>query len=920
MNTMPRIKSLQTFLSGLIFSVTCALLVQTALAADPATNQALTGSLPLSAIQPAAPPAISMAPVTLNPFIQQIDVSSNLALFHDPSASLPIREVLKHADEFQVASRKDLARSFNAGAFWLSLEIRNDMGQDFERWLVVGHPRIQHVDLFVLTADGRTWDNARSGTAVARDQKPIQALDPVFPILLKAGQTHRLMIRIHSQTAVDMSAVLWIPEAYRTFAAESKLLLMLVLGGLLLGTFVSFAIFIGHREQPYVWLGLLQLSIVLLEATREGFLPSYLWPSNIPFYSPILLIWGGFSSFAIASIVTSTLPNGMFPRYTLGLIKTIRWASLGLVALGFYHYGWAVRLLSMTTIVLMLLSMVTTFWIYRRGFAPALYLALGLFLTWGIETLRQLANLSALPWAMHLSTSAGLLFATPVILLGLVRRTSDLAEQLVLSHQVDKAKTEFLARINHELRSPLNTIIGFARMLQRESPRLTVHEGTHGIEQHSMRLLSMIDELLDESRLRAGRLSLAPTHLSLADWYANLCATWLINAELAGNQFVAQPFKSLGSDTPCCIVADGQRLRQVLDNLLSNANRHTESGTLELCLSTQASDRADQVILNFAVIDTGQGIAPEHLEKIFEPFYRGTAASTKDPLRRAGFGMGLSITQELLRLMGSELRVSSAPGQGSTFSFSLTCTRCLPTELDCTLQTMASESSANIASSTITKPTAGQKSQPSINHTLPMANPQDLRILIVDDEANARLTLSDTLTSLGYFAESADSGEAAIGMLAAAGSCPNFDLVITDQRMDNGDGWFVLDTLRAEWPDLPVILLSGEAPDPHRTAPTSLNASLCFDAALRKPIEDQVLDRTVKQVISGHRNRQYQQLLSWVNEGEITQIEQWCQRANACPRQLVDKVLAAAHRLDFSAIEILLQNEISSLGKMPHAH
>lgn len=180
---------------------------------------------------------------------------------------------------------------------------------------------------------------------------------------------------------------------------------------------------------------------------------------------------------------------------------------------------------------------------------------------------------------------------------------------------------------------------------------------------------------------------------------------------------------------------------------------------------------------------------------------------------------------------------------------------------------------------------------------------------MVDDEPAARLTLSDTLEAMGFATESADTGEAAVGVLAAASQRAHFNLVITDQRMDNGDGWFVLDTIRAEYPELPVILLSGEAPDPHRDAPTTLNKSLCFDAVLRKPVADAVLADTIRQVIHDHRQQQYQQLLNWIEEGEITEIEQWCQRPNSFAPAWENKVLAAAHRLDFCAIQTLIEHE-----------
>jgi signal transduction histidine kinase/CheY-like chemotaxis protein len=450
------------------------------------------------------------------------------------------------------------------------------------------------------------------------------------------------------------------------------------------------------------------------------------------------------------------------------------------------------------------------------------------------ETARQLANLGLLPWiaAMEFSTFFFLL-ASPLILLGLAEQTRQLTERLHVAEQLQQAKSAFLAKISHELRSPLNTILGYNRMLARGTAKLTLAEGTAGIEKSALRLLSLIDELLDEARAAAGQLTIAPAPLSLRPWLDDICSTFMINAEATHNRFLC----TISGELPALIEVDGGRLRQVLDNLLNNANRHTRQGTITLACTARIVGQ--EALLDFSVADDGDGIPADRLPAIFEPFVRGHVAS-KDALPSGGVGLGLPICRELVRQMGSEIAVTSAPGKGSCFSFSLRC------------RILAAESSHPHA---------------------PTALPQDTgpRVLLVDDDDAQLGLLADLFEQSGFAVGAAAGGHAALELLDQA----DWDVLITDQMMPEVDGWSVLHRVRTARPELPVILLSAMEP----CQPADFPADVRFDAILLKPASPEDVLATawllILRVGSGGTVPAWATLARLAGEGDVSGIEDW---------------------------------------------
>jgi CheY-like chemotaxis protein len=293
------------------------------------------------------------------------------------------------------------------------------------------------------------------------------------------------------------------------------------------------------------------------------------------------------------------------------------------------------------------------------------------------------------------------------------------------------------------------------------------------------------------------------------------------------------------------VLIDGKRLRQVLENLLSNANRHTENGTITLACVASLSGR--EAVLDFVVEDTGEGIDAKRLQVIFEPFVRGATSS-------AGHGLGLSICRELVRLMGGDIAVTSTPGRGSRFTFSL---RCPMVEVD-----------------PMSSPPAAPSPAPA-KEKVQACN--DFRVLLVDDDRDQLDLLGRQLEEEGFHVERAFGGRDAITQFNKA----DWHAVITDQVMPEVDGWAVLSALREATPAIPVILLSAVPPQ----RPAGFPAGTDFDAVLSKSVSiEDVVTTTCALILKvgvGETALDWRELARLANEGEVSAIEEWITSARA---------------------------------------
>ncbi len=237
-------------------------------------------------------------------------------------------------------------------------------------------------------------------------------------------------------------------------------------------------------------------------------------------------------------------------------------------------------------------------------------------------------------------------------------------------------KSQFLANMSHELRTPLNAIIGVTEMLLEDAQaaaqpdQIEAHERILRAGKH---LLALINDILDLSKIEAGKLELSLESVALGPLVEDVVATIRPLASKNGNQVVLECPAAVGT-----IRTDPTRLRQALLNLASNAGKFTERGTIRVEVGRQATEGGRDWV-TMAVSDTGIGMTPEQMAKLFEEFTQADASTTR---KYGGTGLGLAISRRLCRMMGGDITVSSTPGQGSTFTIRLPADARAPARLE----------------------------------------------------------------------------------------------------------------------------------------------------------------------------------------------------------------------------------------------
>ncbi|MCP4130397.1 MAG: response regulator [bacterium] len=751
---------------------------------------------------------LSAPPVELKQGLDWYELGLHLEYLENPGKKLEIEDVSSpgFSGRFISSNSEHLSLGFTNSAYWVRFRLRETEQRKLsaERWyLELAYPLLDHVELYIPQKKG-TFSVKKTGDVYPFAFREVQHRNFVFELDCNKQQEQTYYLYIKTKSSVQLPLALWTMKSFIRQQQQSFIGYGIFFGIMLVMIIYNLFLFFVIRIKSYILYVLFVMANLFWQASMEGFCFQYLWPNSpvwanrsIPFFIALLIITG------ILFCKDFLQTKISLPRLNiiLGILFLI--ASFNTVASFFVGYAVITQITIICSIASGCFMLLAGYISMANGYRPAIFYSIA----WTAPLLGTLvlafSKFGIVPKGFLIDHSQQFGCILEVILLSfalgdrinIIKQEKEEAQSRAIEnlHIADTLKDEFLANTSHELRTPLNGIIGIAdSMISGSEDRLSNENRANLalIISSGKRLANLVNDILDFSKLKNKDIELSRKPLDirlLADLVLDL------SRPLAGTKNL-ELVNAIKPEVPP-VLGDENRIQQVLFNLVGNAVKFTESGTVSISADLTEPIRKETPGLKITVSDTGIGIPVEKQAHIFKFFEQADGSLSR---KYGGTGIGLPIARQLVELHGGELVVESEAGKGARFSFTL------PVSTEAA--GIKNDDLENIRVSRVRDYVLEAVSSAESSLSGNESEEKSGILLVVDDDLVNLQVIKNYLSREGYACTFASNGNQALDIVQEK----EFDLLLLDIMMPKISGYEVCRHLREQYSlyELPILMLT----------------------------------------------------------------------------------------------------------------
>ena len=747
----------------------------------------------------------------LPPHLDGLNLAPYLSYWYDSAADSTLENARVHwfKGDFGALPNPAANLGFSSGSHWFHVAMRNSLSKRRMVLVEVDYPILDQVEFF-CNAPGQVPIYYPAGDHVQYSSRVIKVRNFVVPLDLAPNGWMECLIRVHSSSNVIFPIHAFDTIPYIEKSERINWGLGILYGVAFALLLYNLVIYLTTREVVYLYFVLHVLGGLGYTTSVDGTLADFWISLDLQDLGMLISICVSAGAGILFGLEYLQIRKAWPAAFVVGTVLFMIMMGFGVLVL-VAPLMWSHFVITLSALLVGAFLFFLGMWRWRDGYAPAQFYVIGygtvmLMIVWMcLNVLVLNADVRWITYGMSLAWLCELILLS----LGLSYRikenkrvSSALTQQVQAALNESSSKTEFMAKVSHEVRTPMNGIMGLVELLMGTKLDDEQRRYLSAIKHAGLGLQDVINDVLDFSRIEAGKLVLAPAPFELQPLLQDVCGIYEFEARRKRIElgcFIAE-------GAPLQLIGDVGRIRQVLLNLLSNALKYTDQGYVHINVHLTDQILADQLVLRFEVEDSGVGISLQDQRKLFQSF---SQLVQKRPGAAGGSGLGLMISQQIVELMGGELGVKSELGKGSCFWFTL------PLELPDEVTTAPGAIVLDLFDGLAELPAVAPP------ESLPEPQPREglsWRVLVVEDNEINQNVIVGFLEKLGITPDLADNGRTAVEMVQQG---RHYDLILMDCEMPVMDGYEAASRI-LKWqrfkgiPVTPIIALSAHALDKHR--------------------------------------------------------------------------------------------------------